>query len=59
MGKKHETGERRPASKQMESSPERQQWVAERAYELHAARGYRQGHDLDDWLDAERELDAA
>ncbi|MDF0675097.1 MAG: DUF2934 domain-containing protein [Nitrospira sp.] len=30
-----------------------------RAYELCTARGYRQGYDLDDWLDAEREIDRA
>ncbi|GMV71126.1 MAG: DUF2934 domain-containing protein [Leptolyngbya sp. PLA2] len=30
--------------------------VRRRAYELWIARGCRDGHDLDDWLDAEREL---
>jgi hypothetical protein len=30
--------------------------IANRAYELHAARGYRQGYALDDWLEAEREI---
>jgi len=30
--------------------------IAKRAYEIHAERGYRQGHALDDWLDAEREV---
>ena len=30
--------------------------IANRAYELHAERGYRQGHALDDWLEAEREI---
>ena len=30
--------------------------IANRAYELHAARGYRQGYTLDDWLEAEREI---
>lgn len=30
--------------------------IAQRAYELHATRGYRQGHALDDWLEAEREI---
>ena len=34
--------------------------IAERAYELFLARGAEPGHDLDDWLRAEREiLDAA
>lgn len=30
--------------------------VAERAYELYQARGAQHGADLDDWLQAEREL---
>jgi hypothetical protein len=40
-------------------SSDRQQQIAKRAYELYAARGYQQGHDLDDWLDAEQEIDRA
>ena len=30
--------------------------IAGRAYELYLARGAEPGHDLDDWLQAEREL---
>ena len=30
--------------------------VARRAYELYRERGGKHGHDLDDWLQAEREL---
>ncbi|MBH0179785.1 MAG: DUF2934 domain-containing protein [Nitrospira sp.] len=30
--------------------------IADRAYALYAERGYRQGHALDDWLEAEREI---
>lgn len=30
--------------------------IARRAYEIHVARGYIHGHDLEDWLQAEREL---
>lgn len=30
--------------------------IANRAYELHAERGYRDGHALDDWLEAGREI---
>ena len=30
--------------------------IAQRAYELFLARGREHGHDLDDWLQAEREL---
>jgi hypothetical protein len=32
--------------------------IARRAFELYCARGCRHGHDLDDWLEAERELRA-
>jgi hypothetical protein len=31
--------------------------VAERAYERYVARGREDGHDRDDWFEAERELD--
>jgi len=34
----------------------RQDTIAARAYALYEQRGYRQGCDLQDWLDAEREL---
>ncbi|MEW6246400.1 MAG: DUF2934 domain-containing protein [Nitrospirota bacterium] len=30
--------------------------IAQRAYELYERRGREHGHDLDDWLAAEREL---
>jgi hypothetical protein len=30
--------------------------VARRAYEIYLARGREHGHDIDDWLQAEREL---
>jgi len=30
--------------------------VAQRAYELYQARGGEPGHELDDWLQAEREI---
>ena len=39
------------------STPERDQ-VERRAFELYCARGRRHGHDMDDWLSAERELKA-
>ncbi len=32
--------------------------VARRAYDLYLARGCEHGHDMDDWLQAERELQA-
>ena len=33
--------------------------VARRAYDLYLARGREHGHDVDDWLQAERELQAS
>lgn len=30
--------------------------IAKRAFEIHLSRGACHGHDLDDWLQAEREL---
>jgi len=33
--------------------------IARRAYEIFEARGGAEGHDVDDWLQAERELRAA
>jgi len=33
--------------------------IARRAYELYVARGRETGHDLDDWLTAQRDIQAA
>jgi hypothetical protein len=33
--------------------------IARRAYELYCARGCQHGHDIDDWLTAEREVRGA
>jgi hypothetical protein len=30
--------------------------IAQRAFELYSARGYQDGHDVDDWFQAERDL---
>lgn len=38
---------------------ERQRMIAERAYELAQARGFRNGNPVEDWLTAESEIDAA
>jgi hypothetical protein len=60
MAKNREAAPHSPASRPAVSSAERQQQIAQRAYERHVARGYRHGHDLEDWLDAERDItDAA
>lgn len=37
-------------------SDERREQVAQRAYELYLDRGCRQGCDVEDWVDAEREI---
>lgn len=39
-----------------ETAAARQERVAKRAYELFAARGYLDGHDVEDWLTAESEV---
>ncbi len=37
-------------------SPDLQQAIRARAYEIYAQRGYAHGHDIDDWLRAEVEV---
>jgi hypothetical protein len=39
-----------------EVNPAREQEIRRRAYELYLERGEEPGHDLEDWLQAEREL---
>lgn len=39
-------------------SDDRQQRIAEAAYWRAERRGFKPGHELEDWLDAEREIDA-
>jgi len=36
---------------------ERQEKIRQRAYELYEARGREEGHDFDDWLKAEAEIE--
>jgi hypothetical protein len=48
-----------PSRRRSDSLPPRDpinEAIARRAYELFLARGAEHGHDLDDWLQAEREL---
>lgn len=45
-----EPGEIKPRSESMADA------IARRAYELYCARGYEDGHDVEDWVNAEREL---
>lgn len=39
-----------------EPSPEQMEKVRQRAYDLYEARGREEGHDIDDWLQAEAEI---
>jgi Protein of unknown function (DUF2934) len=39
-------------------SPERHAQIAERAYELAKRRGFASGGEVEDWLQAEREIEA-
>jgi Protein of unknown function (DUF2934) len=59
MAKNREAVLHVPTSRPRTQSAERQEQIAQRAYELHVARGYRQGYDIEDWLDAEQEIAAA
>ena len=38
-------------------TPEEHERIAERAYELARRRGFQPGHELEDWLQAEREIE--
>ena len=38
-------------------APDREQRIAERAYQLAEQRGFTPGREMDDWLAAEREVD--
>lgn len=51
------TAPRRPTPS--ENDPDSQQVIRKRAYELYEFRGKEEGHDLDDWLQAESELKQA
>ena len=60
MAKTREVAPHSQTSRLRTPSAEQQQQIAWRAYDLYVARGYQQGHDLEDWLNAEREIaDAA
>jgi hypothetical protein len=41
-----------------DQQPSRLSRIARRAHEIYEARGGQDGRDLDDWLQAEREVDA-
>lgn len=50
----NETSERRPG----DLAEERLEKIRQRAYELFEARGREEGHDFEDWLQAEAEIEA-
>lgn len=54
---KEDKGEKSPIKTVGESTMDEEvlrQRIAEKAYELYQKRGQSHGHDLDDWLEAER-----
>ena len=55
--KKAPTATKRPTNgaRAKKASPT-QEDIARRAYELFIQRGYEHGHDMEDWLQAERDL---
>jgi len=42
-----------------ETDPNREQEIRRRAYALYEERGHEDGHDVDDWLRAEADINAA
>jgi len=48
-----------PAGTQGSKDAEAQDLIARRAFELYEQRGRQDGRDLEDWLDAERQLAGA
>ncbi len=53
MKKRYEVDEKAAV---VESSEQHEDKIRQRAYELYERRGGEDGHDLDDWLTAESEL---
>jgi len=49
----------RPVSIPESQTPVNTEEIAERAYQLFLARGGSDGHDFDDWIEAERQIQAA
>jgi hypothetical protein len=43
-----------PLEKTVKSNGNLNQKIAEKAYELYVARGCENGHDVEDWIEAER-----
>lgn len=52
----HPTGEEGLKTTARTNAPTAEDRIRQRAYEIHQARGGAPGQDLDDWLQAEREI---
>lgn len=53
---KSKTGSSQAAKKRLDHGDERYVYISEAAYYRAQARGFEQGHELEDWLAAEAEL---
>lgn len=53
--REHEAAESETTQPELSNAPGPEE-IRQRAYELHLEGGYVHGRDLDDWLQAEREL---
>jgi len=49
-------GTKKPSSSATNDKQELREQVIQRAYELYEARGREDGHDVEDWLQAEGEI---
>jgi DUF2934 family protein len=47
---------KKPPAMVLSDQPELERQIRERAYEFYEARGREDGHDLEDWLRAEKEI---
>lgn len=50
------SNETKPSENKSGSQSPMSEAVAQRAFDLYLARGGQEGHDLEDWLQAEREI---
>ena len=47
---------KKPPARETSETQGLQQQISQRAYELYEARGREDGHDVEDWLQAEEEI---
>ena len=55
-GRESNTIERTPTGLDRSAADATPDAIARRAYDIYLSRGAANGHDIDDWLEAEREL---